>query len=163
MSLHILSDLIDWTVSVDFFDLALLLVEIDHWLGLIIENLQPLHNRFFIVVRSPTCLPPLQQPLLQLLLSAFEVEHRFEVHPLRHHFLPHIHVFLASGEAVEQVPASIVVPFDFFLDDPDHEIAGDQLALLDDPIDFLAQFGSSFDFLPQQISSGEMNETILLD
>ena len=36
MSLHILSDLIDWTVSVDFFDLALLLVEIDHWLGLII-------------------------------------------------------------------------------------------------------------------------------
>jgi hypothetical protein len=125
MSFYVFGDLIDCTVSIDFFYLLLLLVEINHWLGLIIENLQSLDNRFLIVIRSPTCFASLEQPSLELLLSTIEVEHGFQVHPLCHNFLPNVHVFLSSGEAVEQIPASVVIPLNFFLYDFDHELTRD--------------------------------------
>jgi len=50
MSLYVFSDFIDWTIGIYFFDLVLLIVEIDNWLGLIIENLQSLVNRFCIII-----------------------------------------------------------------------------------------------------------------
>lgn len=44
-----------------------------------------------------------------------------------------------------------------------HQLAGDQLALPDDSVDLLAQLRASFDLLPQQVSCGEVDETIFFD
>lgn len=120
----------DGASGVEAVQFALLLVEVDDWLGLVVEDLQPLDDGLLVVVAAAAGLAALDESALELLLSALEVDDGLQVDPLRHHLLPDVHVLLAAREPVQQVPASEVVELDLLLDQPHHLLAGDQLPIL---------------------------------
>lgn len=74
MLLHISCYHCDVSVGVESVEFSLFGVEVDDWLGLLIEDIQSLGNRFLVVVSTTTGLAPFKQSLLELFLSALEVD-----------------------------------------------------------------------------------------
>lgn len=88
-------------LRVDRDQLVLALVQVDHPHRLQLERLEPLPYHLNVIIRSTTSLTPLQQPLLQCLLTAFEVYHEGNLNLVTDNVLPHVVVLLVSGKAVD--------------------------------------------------------------
>ncbi len=73
MFLYILGYSVDRPIGINSENFVELLIMIDDWLWMFIEDMQPFLDNFFIVIGSSTWLSSLQKPFDQLILFAIEV------------------------------------------------------------------------------------------
>ena len=80
-----------------------------------------------------------------------------------HDALPNIHVLLSPWKPIQKISSGVVISFDCFLYQPNHEFAGHQFPFPNDSIDLLAQLRACFDLFAKQVSGGEVDESIFFD
>jgi hypothetical protein len=90
--------------------------------------------------------------LNKLCFIAIEEKHSFQVNPFGHDFFPNVHIFLASRKAVQQVPTAIIVSLNLLLNQFDHKLTGNKLALTDFGFDLFSKGRARFYFISQQVT-----------
>jgi hypothetical protein len=123
MLLQVGCHLFDRSHRIESVQLTYLFVVLDYWIVVVVKHLQSLlYHRLHVIVTSAG-LPPLDEPSLQLILLALEIEHRFNINSFGHHLFPNIHVLLSPGEPVKKISTSVVILLQLLFHDSYHKFA----------------------------------------
>ena len=130
-----------------------------------IIDTQALADGLLIVVGTTALLATQQEALHQLVLGDIELNHRCHlVAAFREHLLQGLGLRDGAGEAIED--DALVLASEGIIDgsqDVNHQLIGDELALVDEALGCLTKFRAVLDLVAEHIARGDMTETVFLN